>query len=173
MEEIDYKMYCFVFSQLTHVQKGIKALHAVLEYAKEYGDTEEYKKWREMSKPIVILEGGIIPEITEVMRELSSYNIKCSGFIDDDFGGNSSSCFAVLADERVYNTEKYPDFDVWRDRKYPVREMHCVAWVGGDFDHDPNDYTWTRHHKEWLSDVIGGEGNEFLRKLIKSRKIVG
>jgi hypothetical protein len=48
--------------------------------------------------------------------------------------------------------------------------MHCVAYIGTS-DHDPNDYTYPKHHKEWVEEVLGGEKNEFLRQLISSKRL--
>jgi hypothetical protein len=48
--------------------------------------------------------------------------------------------------------------------------MHCVAYIG-NFDHDPNDYTYYEHHKEWVEEVLGGEKNDFLRQLISSKRL--
>ena len=166
----EYRMYCFVLRQLSPIQKGIQTAHAIVEYANRYGKTEEYKTWARSHKTIIMLDGGVVRELMEITDSLKERKIRYSVFKEEDLG-NIMTCISVLVDERVFDEEDYPSFETWRDMKYPVRPMHLVAYVGGNFDHDPNDYTWEEHYKEWLSEVKGDEKTEYLRELIESKRL--
>lgn len=169
-DELTYRMYCFVLRQLSPIQKGIQSAHAIVDYAKHYAGSDEYYEWSNFDETIIILDGGVVSDLENIMSDLCGESIRYGVFQEPDLN-NIITAVAVLVDERVFDRESYPDFDDWRNAKYPVREMHLVGgntWMG---DHDSNDFTWTQHHDEWLNTVIGGEKNEFLRKLISNKRL--
>lgn len=169
--EIDrkYRMYCLVLKQLSPIQKGVQSAHSIVEYANKYHNEEPYIIWSRADKTIIMLDGGTLTELNDIIEELDENDVKYAVFREEDLGEIVTS-ISILADERVFDKKTYPDFDRWRDYKYPVREYHCVLYVG-EFDHDPNDYTYDKHHKEWVEDVIGGKQNEFLRELLSSKRL--
>lgn len=170
-DEIDrkYRMYCLVLKQLSPIQKGVQSAHSIVEYANKYHNEEPYIIWSRADKTIIMLDGGTLTELNDIIEELDENDVKYAVFREEDLGEIVTS-ISILADERVFDKKTYPDFDRWRDYKYPVREYHCVLYVG-EFDHDPNDYTYDKHHKEWVEDVIGGKQNEFLRELLSSKRL--
>ena len=165
-----YRMYCLVLRQLSPIQKGVQSAHSIVEYADKYGNTVEYLTWSRINKTIIMLDGGILSELEEIISQLDENGVRYAVFREEDLG-NIITSISIVADERVFDRKTYPDFEVWRDNKYPSRPMHCVAYIGGSYDHDPNDYTWSEHHKEWVNDVIGGEANEFLRNLLSNKRL--
>lgn len=169
--EIDrkYRMYCLVLRQLSPIQKGVQSAHSIVEYGNKYGEEDSYIVWNRADKTIIMLDGGTLPELEEIIEDLKENKVKYSIFREEDLGDIVTS-ISILVDERVFDRKNYPDFDSWRDREHPVRECHCVAYIG-EFDHDPNDFTYDKHHKEWLNDVIGGKQNEFLRELLSSKRL--
>lgn len=169
--EIDrkYRMYCLVLRQLSPIQKGVQSAHSIVEYGNKYGEEDSYIVWSRADKTIIMLDGGTLPELEEIIEDLKENKVKYSVFREEDLGDIVTS-ISILADERVFDRKNYPDFDSWRNNKYPVRPMHCVAYIG-NFDHDPNDYTYGEHHDEWLNEVIGGKQNEFLRELLGSKRL--
>ena len=170
--EIDrkYRMYCLVLRQLSPIQKGVQSAHSIVEYSNKYGNEDGYLVWSRADKTIIMLDGGVLSELEEIISQLDENNVKYGVFREEDLGDIITS-ISILVDERVFNRKEYPDFETWRNSKYPVRPMHCVAYIGGEYDHDPNDYTWDEHHKEWVNDVIGGEANEFLRNLLSNKRL--
>ena len=170
MANIDYRMYCLVLRQLSSIQKGVQSAHSIVEYADKYNDTVEYLTWSRVNKTIIMLDGGVLSELEEIISQLDENEIKYAVFREEDLG-NIVTSVSILADERVFNHKLYPDFDIWRNEKYPVRPMHCVAYIGGNYDHDPNDYTWSEHKSEWTNDVMGGEKNVFLRNLLSNKRL--
>lgn len=164
-----YRMYCLVLKQLSPMQKGIQAAHAIVEYGKKFSHTEAYQEWESFDKTIIVLDAGTSFDMEDILDQLDEHKVDYASFSEEDLNGITTS-IAILVDDRVFDKEENPDFETWRNRKYPVREYHCVLYVG-EFDHDPNDYTYDKHHKEWVEDVIGGKQNEFLRELISSKRL--
>ena len=76
------RMYAMVLRQLSPMQKGIQALHAVVEYS-------------------------------QLMRQY----IKVAQFYEPDLDGIMTA-FCFIADERIWNAEKYPSLN-----SYAIR--HC------------------------------------------------
>lgn len=166
----NYRMYCLVLRQLSPIQKGVQSAHSIVEYVDKYGYTVEYLTWSRVNKTIIMLDGGVLNEIEEIISHLDENKVKYAVFREEDLGDIITS-ISILVDERVFDRKAYPDFNTWRDIKYPVRPMHCVAYIGGEYDHDPNDYTWETHHEEWINDVIGSKANEFLRNLLSNKRL--
>lgn len=164
-----YRMYCLVLRQLSPMQKGIQAAHSIVEYANKFPHDEEYKEWSKFDKTIIVLDAGTSFDIEEIIDQLDEHNVNYTAFKEEDLNGIVTS-IAVLVDDHIFDKETYPDFEEWRDNKYPVREYHLLSYVG-HFDHDPNDFTYKEHHKEWVKDVMEGEKNVFLRELISSKRL--
>jgi len=164
-----YRMYCLVLRQLSPMQKGIQAAHSIVEYANKFPHDERYKEWAKFDKTIIVLDAGTSFDIEEIIDQLDEHKVDYAIFKEEDLNSITTS-IAVLVDDRVFDKKAYPDFEEWRDNKYPVREYHLVSYVG-HFDHDPNDFTYKEHHKEWINDVIGSKANEFLRNLLSNKRL--
>lgn len=164
-----YRMYCLVLRQLSPMQKGIQAAHSIVEYANKFPHDEEYKEWSKFDKTIIVLDAGTSFDIEEIIGQLDEHKVDYAIFKEEDLNSITTS-IAILVDDRVFDKDRFQSFDSWRANKYPVIPMHCVAYMG-NFDHDPNDYTYYEHHKEWVEEVLGGEKNDFLRELISSKRL--
>lgn len=164
-----YRMYCLVLRQLSPMQKGIQAAHSIVEYANKFPHDEEYKEWSKFDKTIIVLDAGTSFDIEEIIDQLDEHKVDYAIFKEEDLNSITTS-IAILVDDRVFDKDRFQSFDIWRANKYPVIPMHCVAYIG-NFDHDPNDYTYYEHHKEWVEEVLGGEKNDFLRQLISSKHL--
>lgn len=164
-----YRMYCLVLRQLSPMQKGIQAAHSIVEYANKFPHDEEYKEWSKFDKTIIVLDAGTSFDIEEIIDQLNEHKVDYAIFKEEDLNSITTS-IAILVDDRVFDKDRFQSFDSWRANKYPVIPMHCVAYIG-NFDHDPNDYTYYEHHKEWVEEVLGGEKNDFLRQLISSKHL--
>lgn len=155
---LELKMYFFTIYQLSGIQAGIQCGHAALEYAKTYGDTELFKDFVENHKTWIVLNGGttnssrdsngeLNGSLNRIAETLSNNNINNAVFHEPDLeDALTAVCF--LADERVYNYEKYPDYeDAVKNR----------MWGGINY-------------KDWVN-FMGGDKNVFLRELIKGKKL--
>ena len=158
-EHLEKRMYFFVIYQLTGMQKGIQCGHAVEQYAHNYCDDVDYldfvKNWRTW----IVLDGGTTNSnvdsidcgtLNKILIGLRENNIKYGYFHEPDLN-NALTAVCFMADERVFNFEKYPDLE-YPDEEFP------------EFNYSPQEL-----YKDWL-EIIGGEYNLFLRELIKGKR---
>lgn len=164
-EELKYRMYGLVPYNLSPIQQGIQYGHAVVEYMlnfpvdlKIYEDT---KKWATKDKTFIILNGGttnkstkgFASEFTGSLNEhkmtLHNHGIKLASFYEPDLG-DQLTAVVFLVDERVWDYEKYPDFEkIYGLCSEPVKNSNYMTWVNS----------------------IGGEQNVFLREFLKQFKL--
>jgi len=161
MDRLQQRMYFFVPYNISDIQKGIQAGHSALEYVRNYGETEEYDNFIRYDKVWIILSGGTtldyyntaggnIGTMNQIEEDLYQNRINFSVFREPDLNmALSSVCF--LCDERVYDSEKYPEWD-------------CGQWNTEIHLYIPRTY------ESWL-EWIGGEKNLFLRNLIKNKRL--
>lgn len=156
-KKLEYRMYFFVPYNLSDIQKGIQTGHCALEYAYKFGEKDEYKSFIENDKTWIILNGGttnssrdsngeLNGSLNRIAETLSNNNINNAVFHEPDLD-DALTAVCFLADERVYDYEKYPDYDE----------------VG-------NDVYGEILYSDWVN-LIGGDKNVFLRELIKGKKL--
>jgi hypothetical protein len=158
-EALELRMYFFTIYQLTGIQKGIQCGHVALEYAYVFGEEEQYIDFIENWKTWVILNGGTTSDAIEVesyrgslnqiAMELEDNGIDHATFREPDLN-DSLTALCFIADERVFNRVKYPDFEP-------------------SFDDDPE--TDEIEYEHWVEEVIGGKKNLFLRNLISGKRL--
>lgn len=108
-ERLVQRMYCLTLYNLSPIQQGIQSAHAIVEYARAFGHRKEYLDWSGEDKTIIILNGGSSIKLKEHMDYLIDNQLVDLAFFKepDLFNGITACCF--LADERIWNREKYPD----------------------------------------------------------------
>lgn len=106
------RMYNLVIYQLSPIQKGIQAYHSAIEYSIKYRDNPEYKQWSEQDKTVIILDGGTVTDVYNTLLDLTNMKVPISSFVEPDLGEICTS-LAFLVDERVWDTEKYPNPTTW------------------------------------------------------------
>jgi hypothetical protein len=149
---MELRMYFFVAYNLSPIQQGIQAGHAAIQYVIEHGHTQEFKDWYINNKTWIILNGGTTRysragldledgTLNKIANELSSHSINNAIFHEADLNyALTAICF--IADERVWDKEKYPDYYDQKEKIY----------------------------SDWL-DFIGGEKNLFLRELLRDKHL--
>lgn len=124
-KSMNWRMYAMVLRQLNPMQKGVQALHSVVEYSNKYGYTVEYVKWATVNKTMIILDGGTSPEMVEIINKLSDLKAINTTFREPDLNYLITS-ISFLASERVWDTEKYPDYGYYslvnREDSFPTKE---------------------------------------------------
>lgn len=160
-EKLELRMYFLTIYQLSGIQKGIQCGHAALEYAYVFGEDAEFVDFIENWKTWVILNGGTtnddsdmigeyIGSLNRISMQLEEHGIKYSSFREPDLN-DSLTAVCFIADERVFNKNKYPDYVNLEDDT-------------DDSDRDIN-------YEYWVENVMGGEKNLFLRNLISDKKL--
>jgi hypothetical protein len=114
--ERTYRLYGWVPYNLSPIQQGIQFGHAAIEYSIAFQGTPEYKRWSQHDKTFIILNGGTTN--TSILRSgslnviegaLFVKRIPYASFYEPDLG-DQLTAVVLLADDRVWDREKYPDF---------------------------------------------------------------
>jgi len=157
-EHLEKRMYFFVIYQLTGIQKGIQIGHANEQYAHNYCADPDYldfvKNWRTW----IVLDGGTTNSnekdfgtLNQILIGLRENYIKYGYFHEPDLN-NALTAVCFMADERVFDFEKYPDYQF---PEYGTLDDYLMS---------PED-----HYNQWL-ESIGGEYNLYLRELTKGKR---
>lgn len=172
-QALQYRMYFFVPYNLSPIQQAIQAGHAALEYARLHGDTEIFKEFVTNHKTWIILNGGttngklregLISSRTEpdpyrgsldnLYIKLIDWNLQNKDkqileaiFMEPDLN-DALTAICFIADERVWNYEKYPDFE------------DIEVSIDADY------YAARMQRQENI-----GEQNLFLRELIRDKRL--
>ncbi len=180
-----YRMYFFVPYNISPIQQAIQAGHAALEYAFKYYNPaayDEFISFMKNDKTWIILNGGTtnknfttedgfppqrIGSLNAIMDNLEEKGIQYSFFEEPDLN-DALTAVCFLADERVWDFKTYPDLAdyilhglVMSDKEYiTVKSMRKEQLIE----------EFPGHYKKWKK-LIGGESNEFLRDLIRGKKL--
>ena len=117
-------MYGLCLYSLSPIQKGIQFGHAIVEYVQQHFNDEEYQSFANNDKTFILLDGGSSNYLSEMhddfldsprgslnsyCDEIKSQGIKVGEFYEPDIN-NALTAICFLVDERVFDREKYPDF---------------------------------------------------------------
>jgi hypothetical protein len=161
-DTMQLRMYVFVPYNLSPIQQGIQALHASLEYASTYGFTNLFRDFVRNHKTVIVLNGGTtrdsdvkgnvdgslgtMQEYLYGLRENTAVNV--SSFAEPDLN-HALTAFCFICDERVWDTELYPDY---------IDEPLDTA------------SEYNKAFKEWV-ESIGGKDNAYLRLLLRGKRL--
>ncbi len=147
---LEKRMYAMVLRQLSPMQKGIQALHAVVEYSELIRKYEvlganielcrEYDEWAGIDKTMIILDGGTSNGLQGLKQSLEFQNIKVAPFSEPDLDGIMTA-FCFITDERIWNAEKYPSLNSYGLRYCGDMNMSEIysRYVKEIWDNEPFD----------------------------------
>jgi hypothetical protein len=173
-ENLELRMYGLVPYNISPIQQGIQFGHAVVEYGQVYGNTPEYKQWSATDKTFIILNGGTTNLNLENLGSLNKHlldittnsDISVSPFHEPDLG-DQLTAFVFLVDERVFNRDEFPDFNIWLEDiiepEIIKTKKRRVKSKGIEFKIEE---VFKFEYKEWLQ-LIGGQRNAFLKEFLK------
>ena len=153
--ELEKRMYFFVIRQLNGLNAGIQIGHCCEQYAHNYANSPDYldfvKNWRTW----IVLDGGTtnsnpkqLGTLNDILLCFRENDIEHGYFHEPDLN-NALTAVCFLADERVFDFGKYPDY-----------ETLC----------DDNDIADNPIYEDWV-ESMGGFNNVFLRGLIKGKRL--
>lgn len=147
---VQQRMYAMVLRQLTPMQKGIQALHSVVEYSEmmKQDNVSEltkkaYEAWANRDKTMIVLDAGTSADLVDVIFKLKELGVPHTVFHEPDlYGCITSVCF--VADERVWDTKRYPTYEDYASfifnlnnqkdtTEVPTKEMWQLATFGPVF----------------------------------------
>ena len=167
-----------VLRQLTPIQKGIQSAHAVVDYARKVKNESVgldvvvgYTQWADTDKTLIVLDAGTSQDLEEAINFLKDNNIVHAVFREPDLY-NMPTAVCFLTDERVWDTETYPDYEHYLANWQ--RECDEAVTVR---DKDGNDTGARRligHIKPgvgaWLAEIFGCECDP--KPLLKLREFI-
>lgn len=183
--KLAYRMYFFVPYNISPIQQAIQAGHAALEYAMKYHNTKnhDFLDFMKNDKTWIILNGGttnkkrdfngiVVGSLNQIGDDLLANDIKFSYFEEPDLN-DALTAVCFLADERVWDYENYPEFYDWLS----TIEMEPSSKLAFDYAKKQRwkieqlKENFSEYYKQWIQEVLGEEKNEFLRNLIRGKKL--
>ena len=151
-ETVKYRMYGLVPYNISPIQQGIQFGHAVVEYSiGRYGSHDDYKQWAKEDKTFIILNGGTtndneerLGSLNKSVRRLEDICIPYATFNEPDLG-DQLTAVVFLVDERVWDKEKYPEFNKSLEVDHADLEKDYYKELFG------RDSTWILELREFLS----------------------
>lgn len=170
MEEHELRMYFFVPYNISPIQQAIQAGHAMGEYALKFGrHNPDHTIWTflEKWKTWIVLNGGttnsqrdfkMIPagSLNQIGDQLQENGIEFTGFHEPDLQ-NALTALCFIADERVWDYEKVPEFEDFKGEFYADVLGGLVSPI------EEIEELWMKK--------IGGEQNLFLRELLRDKRL--
>lgn len=177
---IQHRMYSMVLRQLTPMQKGIQSLHSVVEYSEMMKQDnipeltkKAYEAWANRDKTMIVLDAGTSMDLVDVIFKLKELGVPHTVFHEPDlYGCITSVCF--VADERVWDTKKYPTYEEYRYDFTSRQEMGNTTVVDGDIRIIKDVYIVPPTREMWQATIFGTIDPEpylALRELIFSKKL--
>ena len=145
-------MYGLVPYNISPIQQGIQFGHAVVEYSiGRYGSHDDYEQWAKEDKTFIILDGGTtndneerLGSLNKSVRRLEDICIPYATFNEPDLG-DQLTAVVFLVDDRVWDKEKYPEFNKFLEVDHTDLEKDYYKQLFG------NDSTWILEMREFLS----------------------
>lgn len=186
-------MYFFVPYNISPIQQAIQAGHAALEYAWKFPVTSAYIDFMKNDKTWIILNGGttndsLIKEsddgfavvwtpagtLNRIEFDLDLNKIPYSKFQEPDLN-NALTAVCFLADERVWDYETYFEFYDWLlEVKMNPEFKYSLDLKNPQirrYSPEKQKELFPEFYDQWVKEVLGGEKNEFLRNLIRGKKL--
>lgn len=169
--KLEYRMYGLVPYNISPIQQAIQYGHALQEYNNKYfhyTNNDDFVRWRSYDKTFIILNGGTTGKQTDIetnlphgtmnqhLITLREHKIKYAAFTEPDLG-NQLTAIVFLADERVWDKKKYPDFAEY------IQESEANILSNLLFKSK-------EIYSDW-EESIGGEENIWLREFLSQFKL--
>lgn len=181
-EKLELRMYFFVPYNISPIQQGIQAGHALGRHCLKYGRyNPNHIVWKFLEKweTFVILNGGTtndkrdfeaIPagSLNVIGDQLLEHDFEFAYMIEPDLN-NALTAISFICDERVFNYKDYPDFLDWVFKNYLYDEPADRVIKLKMMEPLELAFMFSSYYKEWL-EFLGGDKNLFLRDLIRGKK---
>jgi hypothetical protein len=92
-------------------QKGIQSVHTSVRYCRKYNDDLEFIDYADNHETVIFLSGGTSGDMKKHFKFLTKLGVKCTKFNERDLN-NSLSSICLVADESVYDRDKYFNRDI-------------------------------------------------------------
>ncbi len=155
-ERLEQRMYGLVPYNISPIQQGIQFGHAVVEYSLEYGHKSDdpYLQWARNDKTFIILNGGTTNNnkerygtLNNAKINLHSLGVQLATFHEPDLG-DQLTAIVFLVDERVWDREKYPEFNKFLEVDHTNLEKDYYKQLfGEEYEHILEMRDFLSHYK--------------------------
>jgi len=157
MISLKQRMYSIVLRHLSGIQKGIQASHSQDEYKIIHGEKDEYRRWLETDKTVVILETDSTELLNNARLELAANEVSHSIFTEEDLG-DIITAISFVVDEKVWDFEAYPNCDF-----QPILTDHALT---------KKEIFELKEKSQYEANVlVYGEKTAFLKQFIKKFRL--
>lgn len=174
---LELRMFTLVPYNIMGIQKGIQHEHSVTQFLVDHvidADVpdERAMRWARSHKTVIVKNGGTSNEGHEVKHieghvwyegtmqqareKLRNMGINFSEFYEPDLNSMLTG-LSLIADERVFDKRKYPDFDFETIIADPTRKLTDEEFM-------------EQRYQKWVED-LGGEINVELRTFLFSYRL--
>ena len=182
--DLELRMYFFVPYNISPIQQGIQAGHALGRYALKYGRWDPMHvvwDYLERWETFMVLNGGTTNSnrdftmisagsLNQIADDLVENEIEMAYMIEPDLN-DALSAVAFICDERVFNKELYPEFwDFMSDQTEPEDAPTKVRLEVMTTPVEDWPELYGQQYINWKEDIIGGDQNFFLRELLRDKK---
>jgi len=190
-QELELRMYFFVPYNISPIQMGIQAGHALGRYALRYGRYDpQHIVWDFLEKfeTWIILNGGTtnderdfeaipVGSLNLIGDQLQENDIEFSYMIEPDLN-HALTALCIICNEQVFNRKDYPDFVDWlldvkmyKSAKNEALKNNPEFWVELKLKTaEEVQGLFPEYYKEWVR-LLGGVKNVFLRELTRDKKM--
>ena len=137
---LKYRMYGLVPYNISPIQQGIQFGHAVVEYGISNTLEHNYIQWAHNDKTFIILNGGTtntnplsLGTLNQSRNYLKEMKVEYASFYEPDLG-DQLTAVVFLVDERVWDKDKYPEYDELLHGSYTDKPNHDFDLFGDDAD---------------------------------------
>lgn len=170
-------MYILVPYNISPIQQGIQAGHAVEQYRVKYPDDKVYEDYVKNWKTWMVMNGGTtnsnrdldtciaVGTLNQDLDTLSDAGIQVGTFIEPDLN-DALTAVCFVCDERVFNKTDYPDFKDWLLDNTDDREEWKLIKKSKE------EYVMTEYpsmYTKWVA-FIGGYENLVRREVLKYKR---
>ncbi len=177
---LELRMYFLVPYQLTGIQQGIQAGHVVVEYAREFSDTDLFKRFADNWKTFMIMNGGttrtggspegdlqiscgLINDYNQAAK--ASQKVTKAVFHEPDLN-NALTAVCFIVEEPSFNYDDYIDLAPFAKKILPTDDWKPYF---NKFSYDELKIEMPFIYEEWEK-TMGGPRNVFLRELLKGKR---
>lgn len=111
-----YRLYAFVHSYLSGIQKGLQTAHLVAEMGnklKKKREKEIFHVWSNYDKTIIILDGGNQNSLNDILLLLVNRGFPCASFVEDYESLNECvTVVGAILPESIYGEEPKNEEDL-------------------------------------------------------------
>jgi len=164
---LELRMYGVAPFQLGPLHAGIQFQHAATKYGRLYNN-DLHADWADNWMTSIVLNGGSTNTNPDRMGTVNKFYFDCinlgihAAAFTEITMGDQVTCVTVIADERIWDFEKYPDLDMTM-----LKVVDPKNYLDPQFIPSISAENNRAIYDRWVENVVGGPKNLFLRETLR------